>query len=79
MVVLGATALDPYDEIVPILGVIVTDVAPVTYHSSVDGWPAVTVVGLAVKLVITGASGETATFTVTEAVFVPVALVAVSV
>ena len=76
---LGATALEPYEDMVPIFGVIVIEVAPVIYHSSVDGWPAATVVGFAVKLVITGASGETATLTVTEDVLVPVALVAVSV
>jgi hypothetical protein len=61
---------------VPTAGLSVRLGDPVTAQLSVLVWPAVTVAGLAVKLVIVGVLPAT---TVTEAVLVPKAFVAVSV
>ena len=54
------------------------EVAPVMAHCKVDDWPEVIILGLAVKLVMTGAL-EDSTVTVAVPVTEPLLLVAVSV
>jgi hypothetical protein len=54
-----------------------TEVAPVVCHDKVDGLPETILVGLAVKLSITGRAAPT--LTVTVAVELPLGLIAVSV
>ena len=65
----------------PLPGAMVTDETPVTFQFSVELPPALMLVGLAVKVLITGndGGGAAATATVTDSVTLPAALVALRV
>ncbi len=79
MASLGATVLAPLSGTVPRLGVIVTEVAPMTSHSKVDDSPSSITVGLAEKLSMKGWPVVGITVKVTEVVTDPASLVAVRV
>jgi hypothetical protein len=74
----GLTVIDPLvDTLDPLM---VTEFAPLTFHDSVEDWPAVTVDGLAVNELIVGALGTFAiTVTVVCAFTEPVLFAAVKV
>lgn len=73
----GATVCEPLADTVPILGLIETDVAPVTFHDNVADCPAVIVPGLMLKLFIAGRLGAV-TMMVADAREEPERLLAVS-
>jgi hypothetical protein len=64
VVAVGLTVFVPDAETLPTLWLIESEVAPLTVHVSVDVPPLVIVLGLAVKLVISGKSPSTVTVTV---------------
>ena len=69
MVVRGLTCWPNWLGLVMLLGLITTELAPVTLNCNVTCCPALTVLGVAVKLLITGKSVKLlTTFTVAEAV-----------
>jgi len=74
----GVTVCEPLDDTVPILGLMETDVAPVTFHDNVPDCPELIVPGLMLKLFMAGRLGA-ATVMVTHAREEPDMLVAVSV
>ncbi len=56
-----------------------TEVAPVTFHCSIEEYPTLTLSGLAVKLTITGSPADGVTFMVVETLTDPELFVAVNV
>jgi hypothetical protein len=79
VVAAGDTATEPLPETAPTTGVMLTPVAPPVAQDTVEDWPALMLAGLAknVEIVGTPAGGAAPTVTVTDAVVVPVALLAV--
>jgi len=54
-----------------------TDVAPVTFHSSIEDWPGVMLLGFEIKLTTTGCPAVVVSVTVVEATTEPELFVAV--
>ena len=56
-----------------------TEVAPVTFHCSIEEYPTLTLSGLAVKLAMTGSPADADTVTMVEALVDPEPFVAINV
>ncbi|MHB8086381.1 MAG: hypothetical protein ACYDHZ_11200 [Dehalococcoidia bacterium] len=82
VVAAGVAAVEPdvvEVETAPMVGLMDIDVAPETVHDNVVDCPGVSVTGLALKELITGAFGVAPTVTVADEVTDPRLLVAVNI